>query len=423
MTTLNKQDYANISAFTYNNEKNIRIDLKKPIKVPADDPNGKYYFIHAVKIDKNSDMQGFLLELAGKDKSHTGEFVTAFRGSESFRDWKGNFGFLGVLAGKGEHPQISAVIKFAEEAQTLAKRIANQNHTPYSMVNTGHSLGGMGAQVATTVNGAPAVTFNPLPITLSRSWDAAIKRHADKIENHVTALDPASSLVTNLPGRTFRYTNANEIRALQENGYHTPERKDDYLAGIFLKSVASHSINNFTGSSSLLLSARSQELAKQHQTEINRFRAEIAEFGAASDGERKQIYGREMAKIREHAGKYANEKFNNGIDSFNHTIDNGVNYIKNINLKDMFSESETQPSPLPFQGNKELFAKLSTNNLGSDAAKPDADIKNGVNPNMQTDTVQLAANNPNKPVANPDSEQKANDSAASPSPSDDFGMA
>lgn len=405
MTTLNKQDYANISNFAY--EKNIKVDSKYPVKIPANDPNGKYYFVHASRTDRKSDMQGLLLELAGKDGSHTGEFVTAFRGSESFRDWKGNLRFLGVLAGRGEHPQISAVINFTEEAQALAKRIAHQNHTPYSMVNTGHSLGGMAAQVATTVNGAPAVTFNPLPITLSRSWEASIRRHADKIENHVTALDPASSLVTNLPGRTFRYANANEIRALQENGYRTPETKDDFLIGILPKSIDSHSIKNFIGRSSLLLSARSQELAGQHQTEINRFRAQIAEFGAASEEGRKQIYWREAAKLKERTGEYINEKINNG-----------ANYLKN-----MFSNLETQPSPLAFQGNKELFAKLSTNNLGSDAAKPDADIKNGVNPNMQTDTVQLAANNPNKPVANPDSEQKANDNAASPSPSDDFGMA
>jgi|GEM_PF-4556633 triacylglycerol lipase len=368
MTTLNKQDYANICEFAYDDPK--KINSRLPVRIPSNDPNGKYYFIHVMKSDKESDMQGFLLERTDKDGKHTGEFITAFRGSEGWTDWKGNLGFIGVFKGKGEHPQISTAIKFAEEAQTFAKAIANKNHTPYSMVNTGHSLGGMCAQVATAVNGAPAVTFNPLPITLARSWAAAIKSHANKIENHVMGLDPANALVANLPGNTFRYTNSREIQALRKNGYNTPTREDDNLTGIASELASSHSITNFTGKHSVLLSGVNQELAKQHKQEIDRFRAEIAEFGASPAKKTQEIIHKEY------------EGFKKNI---NDDIDNLKDRWNKLDLRNMFSENEMQLSPSLAQTNKEFLAKLAANNVGSNAVKPNSDIENNESPSPSDD--------------------------------------
>ena len=252
----------------------------------------------------------------------------------------------------------------------MAKAIAHKNHTPYSMVNTGHSLGGLCAQVATAVNGAPAVTFNPLPITLSRSWAAAIKPHANKIENYVMGLDPANALVANLPGNTFRYTNSREIQALRKNGYNTPTREDDNLTGIASELASSHSITNFTGKHSVLLSGVNQELAKQHKQEIDRFRAEIAEFGASPAKKTQEIIHKEY------------EGFKKNI---NDDIDNLKDRWNKLDLRNMFSENEMQLSPSLAQTNKEFLAKLAANNVGSNAVKPNSDIENNESPSPSDD--------------------------------------
>ena len=40
MTTLNKQDYANICEFAYDDPK--KINSRLPVRIPSNDPDGKY---------------------------------------------------------------------------------------------------------------------------------------------------------------------------------------------------------------------------------------------------------------------------------------------------------------------------------------------------------------------------------------------
>ena len=75
--------------------------------------------------------------------------------------------------------------------------------------------------------------------------------------------------------------------------------------------------------------------------------------------------------------------------NINNDIDNLKDRWNRLDLRNMFSENEMQLSPSLAQTNKEFLAKLAANNVGPNAVKPNSDIENN----------------------------------ASPSPSDDFGMA
>ena len=96
----------------------------------------------------------------------------------------------------GYHPQIEVAMAFTDKAQKEAKDFALQRKLPYSMTNVGHSLGGAEAQAAFLVNGAPSVTFNPLPATLLKDADGNPFQFPANapIQNLVMGLDVASAI-------------------------------------------------------------------------------------------------------------------------------------------------------------------------------------------------------------------------------------
>lgn len=187
MKTLTIQDYAAICQKSYNEDD----DLHQGKTVPIPKGSNNLYKVHLETSDAKTDFQGYLLEKLDKNEKETGEFITVFRGSHSRKDWQGN---MQVLQ-SGQHPQTQIAMSFAKEAYNEATKLANGK--PFSMVNTGHSLGGAEAQLAHLVNNAPVVTFNPLPATLFKDENGkkfVFKPNAP-IENHVMALDIASPLV------------------------------------------------------------------------------------------------------------------------------------------------------------------------------------------------------------------------------------
>ena len=250
MTASSTQNYADIAYEAYEDLKINTTDLDKLVIIPENSEHK--YFVHLKESDPVTGFQAYLLEKAGPDGRHTGEFVTAFRGSESGKDWQGNMHALAT----GHHPQIEKAMAFAKEAQENAMHFALQQNLPYSMTNVGHSLGGAEAQVACLVNGAPTVTFNPLPATLLKDAHGEPFRFpADApIQNHVMGLDIASAIApAALPGETIMYARTKDTRILKLSDYNSNAENDPY-AVIVLDTLTktSHSMNHFVGENSVL---------------------------------------------------------------------------------------------------------------------------------------------------------------------------
>lgn len=254
MRTLTTQDYAAICKKSYNEKGDLNpLRQGAEVKIPVGSQN--LYKVHLEKSDAKTDFQGYLLEKLDSNKKPTGEFVTVFRGSHSGTDWQGN---MDVLQ-SGKHDQTQIAMAFAKEARDKANELSNGK---FSMVNTGHSLGGAEAQLAHLVNNAPVVTFNPLPATLFKDENG--KKFSFKpdapIENHVMALDVASPLVLpkDLPGSTKMYARPENIAVLAATG-HGQGIVDRLMVNRPVDAVlidaamgTSHSIDHFNGKNSVL---------------------------------------------------------------------------------------------------------------------------------------------------------------------------
>ena len=254
MTTLTRQDYADIAYAAYQDLDINRNDSKLLISIPKGSENK--YFVHMKESDPKTGFQGYLLEKAGVGGQHTGEFITAFRGSESGKDWQGNMHALAT----GHHPQIEVAMVFTDKAQKEAKDFALQRKLPYSMTNVGHSLGGAEAQVAFLVNGSPSVTFNPLPATLLKDADGNPFQFPANapIQNLVMGLDVASAIAPDaLPGETMTYSRTKDRRILKLADYNSDQENDPYAVMVmdaFTKT--SHSLEHFVGKNSVLGASR-----------------------------------------------------------------------------------------------------------------------------------------------------------------------
>ncbi len=111
-----------------------RADLRIAARPGIDDPLNP----------KNSD---FHAEVFARDEPEPGEYVVAFRGTQSLQDWKNNLQ-QGVGLKSDEY----------DRAVKLAKRMNQYSDRP--VVFTGHSLGGGLASAAAVVTDKPATTFN-----------------------------------------------------------------------------------------------------------------------------------------------------------------------------------------------------------------------------------------------------------------------
>ena len=97
--TLSTWEYAQLSEAIYEQKKPLEVTGGKKPTLILD--NGTKFFVHMKSAPNASEYQGALLEKATKDGKPTGEFITVHRGSESGKDWIGNFQAIR----DGKHPQ------------------------------------------------------------------------------------------------------------------------------------------------------------------------------------------------------------------------------------------------------------------------------------------------------------------------------
>ena len=281
MPTLTTQDYAAICKKSYNEDNDMHQGV--PVKIPKG--SNQFYKIHLEKSDARTDFQGYLLEKLDSNQQGTGEFITVFRGSHSRKDWQGNMEVLH----SGKHHQTQIAMSFAKEAYDKAIELSNGK--PFSMVNTGHSLGGAQAQLAHLVNHAPVVTFNPLPATLFKDENGKffVFKPNSPIENHVMALDIASPL-GKLPGNTKMYARPENIATLVVSGYGSLLRNHPLeVVAVDAKMGLSHSIDHFNGENSVLSKPDSKNIAQKFSSIIGEWRNDA--FGLDKSLQISQLFG------------------------------------------------------------------------------------------------------------------------------------
>ena len=217
--TLSTSTYAELNEAFYKRERDFSLDSDRPLlSVPNGNGGHTQFFVHMKSAPNQHDYQAVLVEKAGPNMTHIGEFVIINRGSESWKDWTGNFQALL----KNEHPQTALVKEFAKEAQGKIEWVKQKyNIKEHSITNTGHSLGGFEAHIGHLVNHGKVVAFNALNPAFSNEWKRNLNKvNNNLIENHIMALDIASSAHKDkMPGTIHTYATENDNRILNANGY------------------------------------------------------------------------------------------------------------------------------------------------------------------------------------------------------------
>ena len=269
--TLSTSTYAELNEAFYNKkERGFNLNANnKPLSllsVPNGNGGHTQFFVHMKSAPNQHDYQAVLVEKAGPNMTHTGEFVIINRGSESWKDWTGNFQALL----KNEHPQTALVKEFAKEAQGKIEWVKQKyNIKEHSITNTGHSLGGFEAHIGHLVNHGKVVAFNALNPAFSNEW-----KH-NLIENHIMALDIASSAHKDkMPGTIHTYVTENDNRILNANGYGNfmPNRPILLVSDDVAFNHLSHSNSYFAGEHSVLRDPQAKVRANELKEKINEWR-------------------------------------------------------------------------------------------------------------------------------------------------------
>ena len=248
------------------------------LSVPNGNGGHTQFFVHMKSAPNQHDYQAVLVEKAGPNMTHTGEFVIINRGSESWKDWTGNFQALL----KNEHPQTALVKEFAKEAQGKIEWVKQKyNIKEHSITNTGHSLGGFEAHIGHLVNHGKVVAFNALNPAFSNEWKRNLNKvNNNLIENHIMALDIASSAHKDkMPGTIHTYATENDNCILNANGYGNfmPNRPILLVSDDVAFNHLSHSNSYFAGEHSVLRDPQAKVRANELKEKINEWRSEVPE--------------------------------------------------------------------------------------------------------------------------------------------------
>ena len=277
--TLSTSTYAELNEAFYKRERDFSLDSDRPL-LSVSNGNGEHtqFFVHMKSAPNQHDYQAVLVEKAGPNMTHTGEFVIINRGSESWKDWTGNFQALL----KNEHPQTALVKEFAKEAQGKIEWVKQKyNIKEHSITNTGHSLGGFEAHIGHLVNHGKVVAFNALNPAFSNEWKRNLNKvNNNLIENHIMALDIASSAHKDkMPGTIHTYATENDNCILNANGYGNfmPNRPILLVSDDVAFNHLSHSNSYFAGEHSVLRDPQAKVRANELKEKINEWRSEVPE--------------------------------------------------------------------------------------------------------------------------------------------------
>ncbi|HLM54153.1 MAG TPA: hypothetical protein VK325_11335, partial [Pseudoxanthomonas sp.] len=230
-------------------------------------------------MDRTSGYQGAIYQ-----RVDTGQIVVAHRGTEFGREFVRDAVVAdgGMVAARSNR-QAADAIALTQRALERAKdpeNLSNYGHIPEVTV-TGHSLGGVLAQITAYKFGLRGETFNAYGAV---SLGYTIPEGGAQVVNHVKASDPVSAASRHF-GQVRQYASAQEVRAVGGLGGYDNDRdaldiRRQALAVGF--SLGAHSMHHFTNvdgkgrpDRSTLADPEAQRLAQQYQPMFERYRNDL----------------------------------------------------------------------------------------------------------------------------------------------------
>jgi pimeloyl-ACP methyl ester carboxylesterase len=205
--SITSQQYANLTAHAYGEEHNGKKGQMRHLVKEEITLEGVPYKLLEY-MDKDSGYQGAIYQ-----RMDTGQIVVAHRGTEFDREAikDGLIADGGMVAAR-TNSQMADAIALTQRALDLAKD--PKNLSEYGQISevtvTGHSLGGVLAQITAYKFGLRGETFNAYGAV---SLGHKIPEGGTQVVNHVKASDPVSAASKHF-GQVRQYASAQDVRAV-----------------------------------------------------------------------------------------------------------------------------------------------------------------------------------------------------------------
>ncbi|HZH05656.1 MAG TPA: hypothetical protein VEY69_03180 [Lautropia sp.] len=273
-------------------------------------------------MDSRSGYQGAIYQRVG-----TGQIVVAHRGTEFDREAikDGLIADGGMVAAR-TNSQMADALELTQRALDRAKdpeNLSRYGHTP-EVTLTGHSLGGVLAQISAYKFGLRGETFNAYGAV---SLGYKIPEAGTQVVNHVKASDPVSAASRHF-GQVRQYASAKDVRAVGGLAGYDNDRDALDIRGPALAiglSVGAHSMHHFTNRDgqdnpdrSILADPEAPRLAQQYGPLFERYRKDLhAAREGISDASTPvlEVHGR----AREAQGRLAGAALDLSGDAVRHT--------------------------------------------------------------------------------------------------------
>lgn len=226
----------------------------------------QFYVLNQVD-NKRTGYQGAIYQ-----RVDTGEVIVAHRGTESVKDVLADAAMVRARV----NPQAADAIKLTEEALRIAQSQGREGGAVPAVTVTGHSLGGTLAQIAAHHFNLKGETFNAYG---AASLGLRMPSGGTSVINHVMANDPISAASPHY-GSVVVYATQREISKLKAMGFSNGIERffmDDSPITLGGTSLGSHTLGNFLGDRSVLMSSAARALAERNQTMIAEYRDDISE--------------------------------------------------------------------------------------------------------------------------------------------------
>jgi hypothetical protein len=280
MSTTSSQGYADLSNDSY---KDRRAGVRRPFEQEPVYAAGVEYKVLEHADNPRTGYQGTIYQ-----RADNGEIVVAHRGTE-FDKWttdKGEFTRDVAWADGGmvlarANQQVPDAIELTRSAMAFAAREGQQTGHPVPPTVTGHSLGGLLAQVSAHHFGLRGETFNAYG---ARSLNLRVGDGHGQMTNHVVAGDPVSAASPHF-GDVEVYAKPEEIVTLEH--LHAGRSPAQSAAAAASLVGDSHRLYNFLSEDdgkphvSMLSDPAARTLAHDNAKTISAYRSDVGELRTA----------------------------------------------------------------------------------------------------------------------------------------------
>ncbi|HZF97239.1 MAG TPA: hypothetical protein VEY92_03155 [Pseudoxanthomonas sp.] len=320
--SITSQQYANLTAHAYGEEHDGKKGQMRHLINEEVILEGVTYEVKEY-MDRPSGYQGVIYQ-----RVDTGEIVVAHRGTEFDRELiKDGVLADGGMVAKRANSQMADALELTQRALDFAKHprnLSQYHHTPEVTV-TGHSLGGVLAQITAYKFRLRGETFNAFG---AASLGHGIPEGGAQVVNHVKASDPVSAASMHF-GQVRQYASMEEVRAVGgPAGYDNDRDRVDLRApgGAIRVSLGAHRMHHFTNldaegkpDRSILADPEAQRLAQTYAPMFDRYRNDLyAARGAATTAF--EAHGR----ARDAQGRVAGAALDLSGDAVRHTAQAGA---------------------------------------------------------------------------------------------------